>query len=110
MTKTRCKPLLVALAALVLFASHLYAQQTERSALNLDRIFSSKEFQSETFGPARWIDDGAAYTTLEPSAKEKEARDIIRYDAASGQRNVLIAADSLKPAGPSGALSITNSP
>ena len=51
--------------------------------LTLDRIFSSEDFRSETFGPARWLDDGSSYTTLEPSPNNKEARDIIRYEAAT---------------------------
>ncbi|HYW74615.1 MAG TPA: S9 family peptidase, partial [Pyrinomonadaceae bacterium] len=67
--------------------------------MTLDRIFSSSEFRSETFGPARWLKDGSAYTTLEPSPANRAARDIIRYEAATGARSVLIAAASLVPNG-----------
>src|SRR5262249_20624620 len=66
----------------------------------------SSEFRSEVFGPARWLEDGSAYTTLEASPANKDARDIIRYEAASGARSVLIAAASLIPTGASAPLVI----
>src|SRR6185503_11347114 len=53
-----------------------------------------------------WLDDGSAYTTLEPSPNNKEARDIIRYEAATGARTVLIAAASVTPKGASAPLEI----
>jgi dipeptidyl-peptidase-4 len=90
---------------LIVWSSLLYAQPGNKT-LTLDRIFSSGEFRSETFGPARWLNDGSAYTTLEPAATNKEARDIIRYEAATGARSVLIAASSLVPRGASAPLEI----
>jgi dipeptidyl-peptidase-4 len=106
MIKIRQKAIPVALGLLIFFASPLYAQQSDKSALTLDRIFSSSELRSETFGPARWLDDGTAYTTLEPSTTIKEARDIVRYEAATGRRSVLIPAASLTPSGASAPLSL----
>ncbi len=94
-----------AFALLILLAAAGFAQ-TDRRILTLDRIFASGEFRSETFGPARWLEDGSAYTTLEPAAGNPEARDIVRYEAASGARSILIAAASLIPAGSSSPLVI----
>ncbi|HEY6119178.1 MAG TPA: hypothetical protein VIV66_04415, partial [Pyrinomonadaceae bacterium] len=91
------RKLLPALVTLVILVMPLQAQQTGKGKLTLDRIFNSSEFRSETFGPARWLDDGAAYTTLEPSPANKNARDIVRYDAATGRREVLVPAASLVP-------------
>ena len=91
---------------MVLFVLAAQAQVADKRILTLDRIFASNEFRSETFGPARWLEDGSAYTTLEPSAANKEARDIVRYEAASGARTVLIAAASLVPSGASAPLRI----
>ena len=34
----------------------------------MHRLFASREFASQRFGPARWIENGAAYTTVERSA------------------------------------------
>jgi len=90
----------------IFFALAVSGQPGDKRILTLDRIFSSNDFRSETFGPARWLDDGSAYTTLEPSSANKEARDIIRYEAATGARTVLISAASLTPRGASVSLVI----
>jgi dipeptidyl-peptidase-4 len=67
---------------------------------DLVRIFNTPELSTRGFGPAQWLDDGAGYLTVEPSETNKAWRDIVRYDAATGKREVLIAAaTSLKPAG-----------
>src|SRR6266498_4209098 len=97
--KCRLKSFGAAWVSVVFFALAVCGQPGDRRVLTLDRIFSSNEFRSETFGPARWLDDGSAYTTLEPSPTNKEVRDIIRYEAATGARSVLIAAASLTPKG-----------
>jgi len=91
---------------MVFFAMTVCGQPADKRILTLDRIFSSSDFRSETFGPARWLDDGSAYTTLEPSPANKEARDIVRYEAATGARSVLIAATSLMPKAASAPLEI----
>jgi dipeptidyl-peptidase-4 len=83
------------------------AQQADSTLLTLERIFSSREFSSERFGPARWLDDGG-YTTLEPSKDLKDGTDIVRYDPATGQRSILVPAQKLIPPGGSTALNIEN--
>jgi dipeptidyl-peptidase 4 len=104
----KCRPRLfgAALLFVVFFALAVYPQSGDKRILTLDRIFSSSDFRSESFGPARWLDDGRAYTTLEPSATDTGARDIVRYDAATGARSVLIAATSLKQEGMTAPLEI----
>jgi dipeptidyl-peptidase 4 len=104
------KRLLGALLFSLLVALPIFAQQPARqndpSQLSLDRLFSSNEFASQSFGPARWIEGGAGYTTLETSATVKAGRDIVRYDTATGQRAVLVAADRLVPGGQAAPLAI----
>src|SRR5688500_17459234 len=73
----------------VLAVTPAYAQQTAVDA-QLRRIFASRDFASERFGPARWL-DGGSYTTLEPAANG-QGTDIVKYDAASAQRAVLVSA------------------
>jgi len=69
----------------------------------LHRLFASGEFFGARFGPARWIENGNAYTTVEPSADQK-GDDIVRYETATGARSVLVSARQMTPAGDSTAL------
>jgi dipeptidyl-peptidase-4 len=85
------------------------AQQSDRASVLSDqigRIFSSSDYQVPRFGPARWLDDGRAYTTVERSADAAEAWDIIRYDTVTAARRVLVAGSHLIPAGAETPLSI----
>jgi len=68
------------------------------------RIFATKEFQPKVFGPARWLQGGAAYTTLEAPGSSAEsqgadAKDIVRYATANGERTVMVSAKQLLPSG-----------
>ncbi|MFN7949369.1 MAG: S9 family peptidase [Blastocatellia bacterium] len=92
MNRNRILPLLL-LTLLTLVP--LRAQERDPRLLTLERIFSARDFATQPFGPARWIDGGAGYTTVEPSASTKDGSDIVRYDTASGQRRVLVAASQL---------------
>jgi dipeptidyl-peptidase 4 len=74
-----------------------YAQSPVVADL-LRREFIARDFAIKSFGPARWLDDGKSYVTVEASTKEG-ARDLVRYDAASGQREVLVSASQLTPQG-----------
>jgi dipeptidyl-peptidase-4 len=65
----------------------------------LHRMFASGDFEVKNFGPARWLDGGDFYTTVEPSADGKEAQDIVRYETATGKRDILVSAAKLIPAG-----------
>lgn len=102
--KTHRALLLVLLATVC--AGHLFAQQPDPSVLTLKRIFTDRDFQAERFGPARWLENGKAYTTVEPSPDVKDGQDIIRYEADSGKRSVLVAAKTLVPTGANTALAI----
>jgi dipeptidyl-peptidase 4 len=61
----------------------------------LARIFGTKELEARKFGPAKWLEGGAAYTTVEPSAAVEGGQDIVRYGSASGERRVLVSASAL---------------
>ncbi|HET8650869.1 MAG TPA: S9 family peptidase [Gemmatimonadales bacterium] len=65
----------------------------------LHQIFASRDFASERFGPARWIEDGAAYTTVEHS--DSGGSDIVRYATSNGARSILVSARQLVPSGDS---------
>jgi dipeptidyl-peptidase-4 len=96
----------VALASLLLVPGRLPGQ-TVPAADMVRRLFGSREFSpTQRFGPARWIENGAAYTTLEPSEAVKGAVDILRYDPATGARGVMISARQLIPPGRSAPLDL----
>jgi len=79
--------------------AQVFAQQADPGTLTLERIFASGDFQSERFGPARWLEGEAAYTTVEPSETVEGGSDLVRYDAATGAREVWVPAASLVPEG-----------
>jgi dipeptidyl-peptidase 4 len=82
---------------LALFAIPARAQEPAAKSEFLRRAFITGDFSAEPFGPARWLSGGDGYTTLEPSAGIKNARDLVRYETASGKRDVLVPASDLIP-------------
>ena len=67
----------------------LFSCSASELDVQIKRIFDSRDYAVETFGPARWMRGGAAYTTI-------EAGSLIQYDTTSGKRSVLVAKDRLK--------------
>ncbi len=91
----------------VAFATRPLPAQLPGSATEmLRRLYASRDFASQFFGPARWMSGGAAYTTVEASALIPGASDIVRYDAATGARTVLVSARQLVPKGAQAPLDI----
>jgi dipeptidyl-peptidase 4 len=78
----------------------LPAQQPDTSLLSVQRIYGTREFRSQSFGPAKWLGDGSSYTTLEGSEAEP-GQNLVRYDSERGAREVLVAARQFIPQGDS---------
>ena len=99
----------LAIGLACLAGTALMAQQDDASG-RLDQqlalIFGSGSYDPPRFGPARWMPGGDAYTVVEPSAPPANARDIVRYDAATGARDVLVPGSRLTPPGASSGLAI----
>ncbi len=88
--------------------------------LTLDAIFKDFEFDAKKPGQIRWLKDGSGYTALEtveqyrdvkPERDEegeiiKWAEDIVFYDPASLERQILISAEQLTPEGVEKALTV----
>src|SRR5262245_1925172 len=87
---------LATLQVTVAARSTLAQRQADPSLLTVERIYSG-EFRGRGFGPSRWLDD-STYTVVEASARGN-GTDIVRVDAASGRKTVLVAADRLTPKG-----------
>ena len=81
------------------------AQVPAETEARLRSIFEAREFDARSF-QATWLPDGTGYTTLEaPSGAS--ARELTRYDAASGDRTVLATLSQLTPPASSEPLSIS---
>jgi dipeptidyl-peptidase 4 len=92
-------PALFILCASFLAVPAAQAQISADSDQLLHRMYASPDFEVKYFGPARWLDGGASYTTMEPSQEVKDAQDIVRYETANGKREVLVSAAKLIPPG-----------
>jgi dipeptidyl-peptidase-4 len=68
----------------------------QEGILSVDDIYSKGIYRMSGFGPARWVNDGAGYTTLERSAG-KQGADIVRYDTKSGVGKILVSSSDLIP-------------
>ena len=87
-------------ALLLAAAPQLPAQVPDTVRATVHRLFATRDFAAERFGPARWIEGGTAYTTVERSAAG-HGRDIVRYETATGARSVYVSAREMTPAGDS---------
>jgi dipeptidyl-peptidase-4 len=85
-------------AVLMLLSSLPAAAQLSQNMQDMLRRISSSEFGGGRGGAGaggRWIDGGQAYTSTERNAGG--ASEIVRYDAATGRREVLMTAEQLTP-------------
>src|SRR3990170_514769 len=78
-------------------AAPLGAQSRDTSLLTVERIFGTREFAGQPFGPTRWLDD-STYTAVEPAASGR-GNNLMRIDAASGRKTVLVGAELLRTSG-----------
>jgi dipeptidyl-peptidase-4 len=75
--------------------------------LELTQIFGPSAVSLDR-RPTRWIGDGHAYSTLEPSTTLADASDVVRYESASGKRSIAVRAEALVPAGAASPLAVTD--
>jgi dipeptidyl-peptidase-4 len=85
----------------------LAAQAHDSSLVTLERVFDSDEFVPDFPGGVRWIPGQAAYSKLEPDSATG-GRALVRYDAATGRREVWVPASRLVPPGDSVPLPVEN--
>ena len=114
--------LIISFIVTVLLGHVRAGETTDPSFLTLERIFDSNDFEPEKFGPARWLEDGSGYTTLEDTEAKQECnepsscdesdvekpKDIVRYDPETGSREVIVSSERLIPPGKSEPLKIKN--
>ncbi|HIF30491.1 MAG TPA: S9 family peptidase [Planctomycetaceae bacterium] len=82
------------IALLATLASPLSAQpHDKKSQLSLDRIYNSTDFEGESLS-IQWLTDSHGYTTLENGSSGQE---IVRHDAITGARTILVSAHEVTP-------------
>jgi dipeptidyl-peptidase 4 len=84
-----------------------HGDERESAKKLLERTVFNPEFRPKTFRAGEWFGNGDSYLALEPSASGKDI-DIVRYQTASGARDVLIPASRLIPSGETKALDIAD--
>ena len=75
--------------------------------LNLADIYSNNTYSQKGYGPVRWMKDNQGYSTLENNTLSG-GKDIVRYDAKTGNKKILVSAKQLIPANETKPLSIAN--
>ncbi|MFI5193230.1 MAG: DPP IV N-terminal domain-containing protein [Chitinophagales bacterium] len=90
----------------LLISISAWCQQAPNS-LTLEDLYSKGKYVQKRFGPVRWMNDDKGYSTLEAN-REAGGLDIVRYDASSGKRTVLVNARQLIPARETKPLVIAN--
>jgi len=93
----RCLPVAGFAVIFALHAAHVSAQVPAEAEARLRGIYERGELDTRSFR-APWLPDGSGYTALETPAGANE-RELVTYDAASGQRTVLVPLAQLIPPG-----------
>jgi len=78
----------------------------DSSLLTVDRIFATPEFRGGSLAALAWLSDGTGYTTLERTAGGKAGQDLVRYDAETGLKTILVPGARLVPPGDSTPLEV----
>ncbi len=78
-----------------------------QTPLSLEEIYRENAFRQKRFGPIRWMKDSESYSSIEKNPS-LDGHDIVRYEAVSGDRSVLISAEELIPAGASKPLEVAD--
>jgi len=79
-------------------------QRGDPAIVTVERIYNTRDFAGQGFGPVRWLDD-STYTAVEPGPGGKGS-ELVRVDAATGSKSVLVAAALLTPPGDTTSLDV----
>src|SRR5690554_4469185 len=99
------KNIIISIGFLMLLTFNVRAQKSQ--PLLLEDMYKNNVYVQKSFGPLRWMKDNNSYSTLEKNM-EIGGKDIIRYEASTGKRSVVISAASLIPEGKSGPIEISD--
>lgn len=95
--------LLAMLSLLMMISVDVRSQEP----LRLVDIYKNDTYNTNGYGPVRWMKDNKGYSTLEKNARVGGV-DIVKYDAESGNRSVLVAVEMLIPKGETNPIAVSN--
>ena len=101
------KQLLLSLFLLFLFGNQCIFTQQRTKEYTLEDINNSPKFRGKSLSGVQWIENGKAFSFLEMDTTTKRMN-VKRYDAATGNKTILIDANNLKLQGDTSAFSIQN--
>ena len=94
MIRPHTKTLALSLSLLFICLS-VAAHASTKSRLTLEDIYQHKLYKLQRPGKSVWQDDGESYTIVEDSKNTPDAKDIVRYNTATGEASVLVSAKQL---------------
>jgi dipeptidyl-peptidase-4 len=81
--------------------------QNVAGSLTLEDIYKNHKYGQQGYGSVRWMKDNKGYSTIEMNNVDG-GPDIVRYDAQTGEKTVLISSDQLIPEGRTKPLNIAD--
>jgi len=81
--------------------------QNVAGSLTLEDIYKNHKYGQQGYGSVRWMKDSKGYSTIEMN-NVNGGPDIVRYDAQTGEKTVLISSDQLIPEGRTKPLNIAD--
>jgi len=94
------------LLVLILSTINITAQNST-GKLTLEDIYKTRKYGQQGYGSVRWMKDNNGYSTLELNSGNG-GQDIVKYEASSGKKTVLVSSDRLIPEGGTKPLSIAD--
>lgn len=101
---------LLSTIGLLLFVGAVFvcsAQTPSLSKLTLDDLYKNNVFSQKGINSVRWMKDNKAYSALEAN-KQIGGKDMVSYDAQTGERKVVVSAEKLIPEGEQNPITISN--
>ena len=84
------------------------ALKPDESKLTLAGIFTEKKFEEEKMPAFQWSKVDSSYFTLDQPVKDKEGKELVRIDPATGKRTVIATTRELTPKGDKKPLSVAD--
>lgn len=86
---------MIIFSAISPFSLNLSGDEVSPDPITIEKIFGSKEYKSNSFGPFKWDKVGHSFTLLKPSKKGEKIKELFRYDPGRKKFKKLIGTNDL---------------